>query len=212
MKIRRTRLQELPAVMAIYDHARAFMAENGNPRQWGTAWPPEDLIRRDIEAGKSYVCVQDGPAADGAAASTASDGAAGLPDDIAAGCGERRKAVRCEEKTAPDDQILAVFYYDFGSHVEPGYDHLETAEGGSGTWSGNEEYGVVHRIATSGNGRGVGSFCIRWAFDQCHNLRMDTHPDNKVMQHTLLKNGFQYRGIIHVTQDNDPRFAYEKVL
>lgn len=31
---------------------RRFMAEHGNPRQWGpTRWPPEGLIRDDIEQG-----------------------------------------------------------------------------------------------------------------------------------------------------------------
>lgn len=35
MEIRKTRPQELDAVMALYARARAFMAENGNPSQWG---------------------------------------------------------------------------------------------------------------------------------------------------------------------------------
>ena len=48
-------------MMAIYARARGFMAEHGNPNQWGpTNWPPEELIRADIAAGNSYVCVQDG--------------------------------------------------------------------------------------------------------------------------------------------------------
>ena len=47
--------------MEIYASARDFMAKNGNPRQWGsTGWPPEALIRRDISAGKSYVCESEG--------------------------------------------------------------------------------------------------------------------------------------------------------
>ena len=56
MQIRPTQPQELDAVMAIYARARAFMAEQGNPHQWGdTLWPPQDLIKDDIAAGKSYV-------------------------------------------------------------------------------------------------------------------------------------------------------------
>ncbi len=46
--------------MQIYARARQFRAEHGNPRQWGaTNWPPEDLIRKDIQAGRSYVCTVD---------------------------------------------------------------------------------------------------------------------------------------------------------
>lgn len=60
MEIRKTRIEDLERVMAIYAHARAFMAAHGNPNQWGpTRWPPEDLIRRDIVQGKSYVCLSD---------------------------------------------------------------------------------------------------------------------------------------------------------
>ncbi|MBQ9198109.1 MAG: GNAT family N-acetyltransferase [Clostridia bacterium] len=57
MNIRKTTEQDFETVMAIYAHARAFMAEHGNPNQWGpTHWPPEALIHADIAAGKSYVC------------------------------------------------------------------------------------------------------------------------------------------------------------
>lgn len=60
-KIRHTRTQDLPAVMEIYAKARRFMAEHGNPNQWGpTNWPPEDLVRRDIQERKSYVCESGG--------------------------------------------------------------------------------------------------------------------------------------------------------
>lgn len=46
--------------MDIYAIARKFMADHGNYVQWGpTNWPPEYLIREDIEAGKSYVCQDD---------------------------------------------------------------------------------------------------------------------------------------------------------
>lgn len=60
MLIRITRPQELDAVMEIYAHAREFMAQNGNPLQWGpTNWPPRDLVAQDITAHKSHVCVTD---------------------------------------------------------------------------------------------------------------------------------------------------------
>ena len=45
-------------IMKIYDFARRFMAEHGNPNQWGpTNWPPEELIHSDIADGNSYVCI-----------------------------------------------------------------------------------------------------------------------------------------------------------
>ncbi len=60
MKIRKSTLADLPRMLEIYARARAFMAETGNPHQWGpTNWPPEPLLRQDIAAGKSYVCQQE---------------------------------------------------------------------------------------------------------------------------------------------------------
>ena len=60
MVIRNTKPEELDEVMGIYAHARQFMAEHGNARQWGpTSWPPRELIEKDIEVGKSHVCVTD---------------------------------------------------------------------------------------------------------------------------------------------------------
>ena len=50
MKIRKTTEKDIERVMDIYAHARKFMAEHGNPNQWGKRnWPPEELIRDDIE-------------------------------------------------------------------------------------------------------------------------------------------------------------------
>ena len=57
--IQQATLSQLPQIMAIYEKARAFMAQNGNPDQWGTAYPPEEMIRQDILHGKSYVNLQD---------------------------------------------------------------------------------------------------------------------------------------------------------
>ncbi|MBR2793031.1 MAG: GNAT family N-acetyltransferase [Solobacterium sp.] len=60
MKIRHSREEDLERIMEIYRHARQFMKEHGNPRQWGpTNWPPEDLIRKDIRKGHSYVCLNE---------------------------------------------------------------------------------------------------------------------------------------------------------
>ncbi len=59
--IRKAKYEDLPRMMEIYAYARNFMAEHGNPNQWGpTNWPPEELIRKDIAAGKSYIFEQNG--------------------------------------------------------------------------------------------------------------------------------------------------------
>ena len=60
MRIRKSEPADIGRIMEIYARARKFMAEHGNPNQWGaTNWPPEALIREDIANGNSYVCVND---------------------------------------------------------------------------------------------------------------------------------------------------------
>ena len=61
LEIRRSTEQDFERIMEIYAYARRFMAEHGNPNQWGpTNWPPEELIHADIAGGNSYVCTQEG--------------------------------------------------------------------------------------------------------------------------------------------------------
>jgi len=56
MEIRHTDHADLPRMLEIYAFARRFMAEHGNPNQWGpTNWPPEELLRADIAAGNSCI-------------------------------------------------------------------------------------------------------------------------------------------------------------
>ena len=177
MYIRKSAPEDLPRIMEIYAHARAFMTEHGNPRQWAmNGWPPEELIREDIEQGDSYVCVINEDADSESAEST------------------------------PQDHIIGTFYYTAGPDIEPTYRVIE-----DGAWLADTPYGVVHRIAADGSVKGTGAYCINWAFGKCGHLRIDTHPDNKVMQGLLTKLGFSYRGIIHVEEDDDPRYAYERI-
>ena len=51
---------QLSQIMTVYDAARSFMAQTGNPDQWGTAYPSEEMIRQDIQNGKCYVNLKDG--------------------------------------------------------------------------------------------------------------------------------------------------------
>ena len=61
MEIRHSTPEDLPRMEALYVQARQFMKETGNHNQWGpTNWPPTDLLRADISAGRSYVCVHGG--------------------------------------------------------------------------------------------------------------------------------------------------------
>ena len=80
-----------------------------------------------------------------------------------------------------------------------------------GDWIGSGPYGVIHRIAGDGSVKGIGTFCINWAYEQCGHLRIDTHEDNYVMQNLLKKLGFERCGIIHIVEGNAPRIAFEKI-
>lgn len=60
-QIRPAREEELPEIQKIYAHARAFMAQTGNPNQWGTTKPQESQLIADIADGKLYA-VTDGDA------------------------------------------------------------------------------------------------------------------------------------------------------
>ena len=55
MKIRNTMPEDLERVMDIYDQGRQYMRENGNAHQWHGGYPPEELIREDIENKVSFV-------------------------------------------------------------------------------------------------------------------------------------------------------------
>lgn len=60
MIIRNATEQDFERIMQIYSYARKFMAEHGNPNQWGpTNWPPQDLIHQDIKEKKSFVYEND---------------------------------------------------------------------------------------------------------------------------------------------------------
>ena len=53
--IQKAKLSQLSQIMTVYAKARQFMAQNGNPTQWGDAYPPEEMIRQDILTGKCFV-------------------------------------------------------------------------------------------------------------------------------------------------------------
>ena len=102
-----------------------------------------------------------------------------------------------------EDKIAAVFY--FAQETDPTYVKIY-----DGAWLNEEDYAVVHRIASSGLVKGAGSFCMNWASAQYHNIKIDTHEDNYVMQNMLKKCGFVPCGTIYL-EDGEPRIGFQKV-
>ena len=71
-------------------------------------------------------------------------------------------------------------------------------------------YHVVHRIGSYPHIHGIFSAIIDWCFTHDRNIRIDTHRDNHIMQHNLLKHGFTYCGIIYLASGS-PRLAYQRL-
>lgn len=101
-------------------------------------------------------------------------------------------------------RLCAVFFFEI-TDDEPTYRIIN-----DGKWLAQGHYGVIHRMASAGIVRGVSDFVLRWCFDQHAHLRIDTHKDNISMQSAIERAGFEYCGIITVT-DGSERLAYEKI-
>ena len=132
---------DLPQILAIYAHARAFMAQHGNPNQWGASRPTEADITAHIAARELYVL---------------------------------REA----------DAIHA--------------------------WLSDAPYGTIHAVASDGQIHGLLSQIVAYCEQTTKHLRIDTHHDNAIMQHVIMKNGFTRCGIIHIASGAE-RIAFEKV-
>ena len=78
-----------------------------------------------------------------------------------------------------------------------------------GEWLNEEEYIVIHRIASCGEG-GILKACLDYCSGVSDNIRIDTHRENRIMQHLLHKYGFTYCGTIYVS-DGTPRMAYQRI-
>ena len=161
MNIRKANYKDLEEIRLIYQSARKFMSDNGNPNQWGNNNPPLSRTEEDLRENNLYV-VED-----------------------------------CKD-------ILAVFFYKYGD--DPTYKIIY-----QGSWLNNSPYGVIHRIAVSdkARGKGIAGICFDFAYNQCKNLKIDTHKDNIPMQRALAKHGFKQCGIIHLV-NGDERIAFQK--
>ena len=59
MYVRRSNMEDIPAMMDLYAQARVFMRENGNPNQWDDSYPSRELLEKDIAFGNSYIVEDD---------------------------------------------------------------------------------------------------------------------------------------------------------
>ncbi len=61
MTVRKAAVSDYNRIMEIYSYAREFMADTGNPHQWGDlGYPYPDLIKEDIEKQQLFVITENG--------------------------------------------------------------------------------------------------------------------------------------------------------
>ena len=58
MYIRHTQPEDIDRLLAIYQEARTFMIQQGNPTQLTHGYPAKDLLMQDIRKSNSYVCIE----------------------------------------------------------------------------------------------------------------------------------------------------------
>ncbi len=152
------------------------------------------LIRNIYDAAKAYMDASGNP----------NQWAVGYPpeeylrQDI-----ELSRLYVCEE----DSKLHGVFL--FAVMEDPTYHYID------GAWLNEAPYGVIHRIASDGTKQGIFGtvleFCReRMAEQSITNLRIDTHSDNKTMQHLVEKYGFLLCGTIYL-ENGSSRLAYQLV-
>lgn len=157
LTIQKATMKHWDDIGGIYERARSFMRETGNPNQWKFTHPLPEMLQEDIDKGNLYVVL--------------------------------------DEK-----DVLGVFALLYGE--DPTYAYIE------GSWLNNDTYVTIHRIASAGKKSGILNAAIHYALGQSDNVRIDTHHDNKVMQHLLSKLGFSKCGIIYL-ENGEPRIAYQ---
>ncbi|WP_119327216.1 GNAT family N-acetyltransferase [Companilactobacillus musae] len=91
----------------------------------------------------------------------------------------------------------------------------------SGSWDKNSDvtYSIIHRIAIEADHQGehLSAALIQQLLTMSYYLgyqdvRIDTHPDNLVMQHIIESNGFEEKGTITMDEDDGIRLAYQILL
>ena len=98
---------------------------------------------------------------------------------------------------------------------ERAYDSITNGEWLTSCDSSNPTYAVVHRLCVSEIFVGMGfakHFMVAaeaMAAERAASMRIDTHPDNKIMQQMIHKLGYTYCGDVVI---ESRRLAYEKLL
>lgn len=59
-QIQRAQMNDLGRIEEIYAIARGFMADHGNPNQWGNSYPPRDMLLEDIQKNCLFVLISEG--------------------------------------------------------------------------------------------------------------------------------------------------------
>ena len=97
-------------------------------------------------------------------------------------------------------------YFAWIASPEPTYAKIY-----DGAWLDDDApYHVIHRIGSLPDVHGVFAAIMDFAFSRDRNVRIDTHRDNRIMQHNILKHGFTYCGII-LLASGDERLAYQRI-
>ena len=120
-------------------------------------------------------------------------------DDIA-----NRRTILLVDGKGGRERILAQFALCPGE--DPTYQSID------GAWLDDDPYVTIHRIAASGLVHHAARECIAWALRQYGNVRADTHPNNKAMQHVLESSGFARCGLIELIDrpTDTTRIAYQR--
>ena len=157
------------------------MRADGNPSQWSApGFPDDSLLLRDIARGGGFVMKSVIPSE--ASSVILSEASSVIPSEA-------------------KESIVA--YFALLPSPEPTYDVID------GAWLTDEPYGVIHRMASYPEVHGIFSTIIDYAALRFAHLRIDTHRDNRIMQHLIEKHGFTYCGIIWL-EDGTERLAYER--
>ena len=99
-----------------------------------------------------------------------------------------------------------VGYFAFLPSPEPTYSKIY-----DGQWTDDTlPYHVIHRIASYPDVHGIFSDVMDFCFSHDANIRIDTHKENRIMQHNIEKHGFSYCGIIYLA-NGDERMAYQRL-
>lgn len=100
-----------------------------------------------------------------------------------------------------EGRIVATFVLRGG--IDPTYTIIY-----DGAWKNENPYATIHRIASTGEVKGIFDVVMNFALRCYGTIRIDTHKDNVVMRRLVERNGFEYCGIIHCW-NGDERLAFQ---